>query len=118
MNQENTPSTPHLELWSASWCGDCRRTKHLLDAFKLSYIDHDVDEDTQAATTVEEMNEKIRGTRMGSIPVLRFLDDETYMIEPSNEEMLRKLLRLQLITREQVSASTYPLPNGAVEHSA
>lgn len=114
MPDSQTTSTPHLELWSASWCGDCRRTKHLLDAFKLQYIDHDVDQDPQSATTVEDMNEKIRGTRMGSIPVLRFLDDETYMIEPSNEEMLRKLLRLQLITRDQVSASTYTLPNGAV----
>lgn len=105
----------HLELWSAGWCGDCQRTKRLLETFKLSYTNHDVDSDPESAKKVEDWNEKIRGVRMGSIPVIQFLDDQTVMIEPSNEELLRKLLRLQLITREQVSNSSYPLPNGA-EH--
>lgn len=109
----STEPLSHLEIWSAGWCGDCQRTKHLLDTFKLTYINHDVDADEASSKKVEELNEKIRGARMGSIPVIRFIDDESYMIEPSNEELLRKLLRLQLLTREQVSASSYPLPNGA-----
>jgi len=103
----------HLEVWSAGWCGDCQRTKRLLEAFQISFNNKDVDADEAASTQVEDLNEKIRGTRMGSIPVLHFLDDDSYMIEPTNEELLRKLLRLQMITRAQVEASSYPLPNGA-----
>lgn len=102
----------HLEVWSAGWCGDCQRTKRLLAAFSISFKNIDVDADEAASKQVEDLNEKIRGTRMGSIPVLHFLDDDSYLIEPTNDELLRKLLRLQMITRAQVEASTYPLPNG------
>lgn len=105
-------SSNHLEIWSAGWCGDCQRTKRLLETFQISYENFDVDADEATSKKVEDLNEKIRGTRMGSIPVLHFLDDDSYLIEPTNEELLRKLLRLQMITRAQVEASSYPLPNG------
>ena len=43
-----------LAVYSASWCGDCRRLKRFLDATGIAHRTIDIDADPQAAEKLEE----------------------------------------------------------------
>jgi len=60
---------PAVIIYGASWCGPCQQTKAFLKAKHVSFIEHDIDEDSSAA---REMDQKLAraGMRRGSIPVL------------------------------------------------
>lgn len=78
-------------IYSASWCGDCRRSKRLLDDLKVDYHLIDVESDSSAAEKVIEINGGYR-----SIPVIVF-QDGTHLTEPSDKALRQKLLDLSLI---------------------
>jgi mycoredoxin len=78
-------------MYSADWCGDCRRSKRLLDDLKVDYHLIDVESDSSAAEKVIEINGGYR-----SIPVIVF-EDGTHLTEPSDNALKQKLLELSLI---------------------
>ena len=78
-------------MYSADWCGDCRRSKRLLDSLNVEYRLIDVEADASAAAKVIEIN---RGYK--SIPVLVF-QDGTHLTEPSDKVLKEKLLALSII---------------------
>jgi mycoredoxin len=78
-------------VYSADWCGDCRRSKRLLDELKVEYHLIDVESDTAATEKVIEINGGYR-----SIPVILF-EDGTHLTEPSDKALKQKLLELSLI---------------------
>ena len=78
-------------MYSADWCGDCRRSKRLLNELNVPYNIIDVDADESAAEKVIEINGGMR-----SIPVIVF-DDGTHLTEPSDAVLKEKLLSLGLI---------------------
>jgi len=78
-------------MYSAAWCGDCRRSKRLLDDLKVDYQLVDVEADPGAAAKVIEINGGFR-----SIPVIVF-PDGTHLTEPSDKTLKQKLLELSLI---------------------
>jgi len=78
-------------MYSADWCGDCRRSKRLLNELNVPYTLIDVDTDESAAEKVIEINGGMR-----SIPVIVF-DDGTHLTEPSDAVLKEKLLALGLI---------------------
>jgi mycoredoxin len=78
-------------MYSADWCGDCRRSKRLLNELNVPYTMVDVDADESAAEKVIEINGGMR-----SIPVIVF-DDGTHLTEPSDALLKEKLLALGLI---------------------
>jgi len=78
-------------MYSADWCGDCRRSKRLLNELNVPYTMIDVDTDESAAEKVIEINGGMR-----SIPVIVF-DDGTHLTEPSDAVLKEKLLALGLI---------------------
>ena len=80
-----------LTMYSADWCGDCRRSKRLLNELNVPYTMVDVDADESAAEKVIEINGGMR-----SIPVIVF-DDGTHLTEPSDALLKEKLLALGLI---------------------
>jgi glutaredoxin len=43
-----------LALYSAEWCGDCRRLKRFLDSLGVSYREVDIEADPDAAGKLEE----------------------------------------------------------------
>jgi mycoredoxin len=43
-----------LAVYSAGWCGDCRRLKRFLDATGIAYRTIDIDSDPHAAEKLEE----------------------------------------------------------------
>lgn len=78
-------------MYSADWCGDCRRSKRLMDELNVTYTIIDVEEDQAAADKVIEIN----GGKQ-SIPVIVFADG-THLTEPSDKELKAKLASLNLI---------------------
>ncbi|CAB4551601.1 MAG: NrdH-redoxin [Actinobacteria bacterium] len=80
-----------ITMYSADWCGDCRRSKRLLNELNVPYTMVDVDADESAAEKVIEINGGMR-----SIPVIVF-DDGTHLTEPSDALLKEKLLALGLI---------------------
>lgn len=78
-------------MYSADWCGDCRRSKRVLDNLKVDYRLIDVEADSAASAKVIEINGGYR-----SIPVLVF-QDGTHLTEPSDKALRQKLLELSLI---------------------
>jgi len=80
-----------ITMYSAEWCGDCRRSKRLLAELGVEYKLVDVENDPTAAAKVIEIN---GGTQ--SIPVIVF-SDGTHLTEPSDNDLKAKLQSLQII---------------------
>ena len=78
-------------MYSADWCGDCVRSKRLLDSLEVSYELIDVESVPGASEKVIEIN---GGKR--SIPVILF-PDGTHLTEPSDIELKAKLEALKII---------------------
>ncbi len=78
-------------MYSADWCGDCRRSKRLLDSLEVKYTVIDVETDVTASDKVIEINGGVR-----SIPVIMF-PDGTHMTEPSDIDLKAKLEALKII---------------------
>ncbi|NDA80032.1 MAG: NrdH-redoxin [Actinobacteria bacterium] len=80
-----------ITMYSADWCGDCRRSKRLLNELNVPYTTIDVDADESAAEKVIEINGGMR-----SIPVILF-EDGTHLTEPSDAALKEKLKSLGVI---------------------
>ena len=78
-------------LSSADWCGDCRRSKRLMDSLNVAYTLIDVEKDLSAADKVIEINGGAK-----SIPVIVF-SDGTHLTEPSDNDLTAKLKSLKII---------------------
>jgi len=89
---------PDITVYGAPWCPDCRRSKKFLSEHRVAFDWIDIDDDQEARGRVEEIQ---NGGR--SIPTIVFADGDI-LIEPSNEELARKLgLKLE------ASRSSYDL---------
>jgi glutaredoxin-like protein len=84
-------SSKEITMYSAEWCGDCRRSKRLLAELGVEYILIDVESDPSAAAKVMEIN-----GGMQSIPVIVF-SDGTHLTEPSDSDLKAKLESLEII---------------------
>jgi mycoredoxin len=84
-------SSKEITMYSAEWCGDCRRSKRLLADLGVEYTLIDVEADPSAAAKVMEIN-----GGMQSIPVIVFRDG-THLTEPSDSDLKAKLESLQII---------------------
>ena len=74
-----------ITVYGANWCPDCRRSKKFLTEQRVPYDWIDVGQDKEALHHIEELQ---HGGR--SIPTIVFKDG-TVLIEPSDEELARKL---------------------------
>jgi len=78
-------------MYFADWCGDCRRSKRLMDELNVVYTLIDIEADSKAADKVIEINGGMR-----SIPVIIFADG-THLTEPSDIALKAKLTSLGII---------------------
>ncbi|MEY4969817.1 MAG: hypothetical protein RLZZ277_48 [Actinomycetota bacterium] len=85
-------SHPEITMYGADWCGDCRRSKRLLEELDVQITHIDVEADTTAAAKVVEINGGAQ-----SIPVIVF-PDGTHMTEPSDNDLKAKLVALGVIS--------------------
>jgi glutaredoxin len=79
-----------IDFYGAEWCGDCRRSKRLLDSLNVEFNYHDVSVDDAAKDKAIEISGK------QSIPVILF-SDGTYFVEPSDPELKSKLQELGIV---------------------
>ncbi len=78
-------------MYGAEWCGDCRRSKSLLDRLEVDY-------DYVDLLLVEDAADRARAiSGRTNIPVIVFPDD-THMVEPSDAEVRTKLTQLGRIS--------------------
>jgi mycoredoxin len=80
-----------ITMYSAAWCGDCRRSKKFLDSKSVPYNYIDIELDEVASNKVIEINGGMR-----SIPVIVF-PDGTHMTEPSDIDLEAKLVELAIL---------------------
>ena len=92
------PGAPHLVLYGAAWCPDCRRSKSFLAEQRVAYDYVDLEANPAEIATVEAYND---GKMI--IPTIVF-PDGSHVAEPSNEELAEKLG----LTRE-AAATSYDL---------
>ncbi|TFB75519.1 NrdH-redoxin [Cryobacterium flavum] len=84
---ETTAPAPRITMYGAEWCGDCRRSKSLLDRLEVDY-------DYVDLLLVEDGADRARAiSGRTNIPVIVFPDD-THMVEPSDAEVRTKLTQL------------------------
>lgn len=79
-----------IQLYGASWCGDCVRAQALLEHYGVDFDYHDVE------NSEENRNRAIEISGLQKIPVLQF-SDGTILSEPSNPLLNQKLTELNLI---------------------
>lgn len=84
-------TSKEITMYSADWCGDCRRSRRLLDELNVTYTLIDIEADQAASDKVIEINGGMR-----SIPVIIF-GDGTHMTEPSDIDLKAKLTSLGII---------------------
>jgi mycoredoxin len=80
-----------ITMYGADWCGDCRRSKRLLEELDVQVNHIDVEADHSAAAKVQEINGGAK-----SIPVIVF-SDGTHLTEPSDNDLKAKLTSLGII---------------------
>ncbi len=79
----------NIMFYSTAWCGDCVRSKKLLEKMKISYEEIDIDFDKEAYDKVSELQ-----NRKPKIPTIIF-EDGTYLVEPTDVELLDKIKSYQ-----------------------
>ena len=82
----------NITMYGADWCGDCRRSKRLLEELDVQVNHVDVESDPTAAAKVVEINGGAQ-----SIPVIVF-EDGTHLTEPSDRDLKDKLVALGIVS--------------------
>jgi thioredoxin reductase (NADPH) len=76
---------PKVTVYGAYWCPDCRRSKKFLGEQFIPYRWVDIEQDKEGEAYVLQRND---GKRI--IPLILF-EDDTFLVEPTNAELARKL---------------------------
>lgn len=84
---ETTASTDAITMFGAEWCGDCRRSKKLLDTLGVAYDYVDLEAVDDGADRAHAISGRTQ------IPVIVFPDD-THMVEPTDRDLHAKLTAL------------------------
>jgi glutaredoxin-like protein len=79
-----------ITMYGAEWCGDCRRSKRLLDSLGVAYDYIDVANDDAGKDVAIGISGKM------SIPVITF-SDGTFVVEPSDVDLRAKIEALGLL---------------------
>ncbi|MBI4198018.1 MAG: NrdH-redoxin [Chloroflexi bacterium] len=73
-----------IRVYGTRWCGDCHRSRRLLDKHHVPYAWIDIEKDAEAQRMVKEIN----GGYM-SVPTIIF-EDGTVLAEPSDGVLAEK----------------------------
>jgi len=81
----DSQNDPQIILYGTNWCGDTRRARAFLDERQVPYTYIDIDQNSEAARFVKEVNNGYR-----SVPTIVFPDGST-LTEPSTTQLAAKL---------------------------
>lgn len=74
-----------IVMYSTTWCGDCRRAKHVFARLGVSYTEVNIERDGAAAALVRRLNDGAH-----SVPTILF-PDGSVLVEPGNTVLEAKL---------------------------
>ena len=74
-----------IEIYGTRWCGDCSRSKRLMDKYSVTYNWTDIDEHPEFQDLVKSIN---NGRNV--VPTIIFPDGSS-LSEPSDSELMKKL---------------------------
>jgi glutaredoxin len=77
-------------MFGAEWCGDCRRSKKLLDTLGVAYDYVDLEAVEDGADRAHAISGRTQ------IPVIVF-PDQTHLVEPTDRDLHAKLTALGTI---------------------
>ena len=77
-----------LQVYTTTWCGDCRRSKRWLRDNNIPFTEINIGEDEHAAEYVRKLN---GGSQ--SVPTIVF-PDGTVMAEPSNRALALQVAKI------------------------
>jgi thioredoxin reductase (NADPH) len=80
-----TGSQNGIVVYGTVWCPDCKRSKQFFADHRITYINIDIEQDSEAIAYVEKVNNGMR-----RVPTIVF-PDGSIMVEPSNAELAQKL---------------------------
>ena len=84
--QQTSPEqSRRIRMFGAPWCPDCKRAKQFLAEQRVPYEWNDIDQDEEARTYVQQVND---GRQI--IPTIVF-SDGSILVEPSNAVLAEKL---------------------------
>ena len=74
-----------IVIYSTQWCGDCVRSKKVLDKLGIAFTEVDIDYDNEGF----EIAKKIQNQNP-RIPTIVF-EDGSFLVEPSDVELTNKI---------------------------
>ncbi len=80
-----------IDFYTTDWCGDCVRSKALLNRLDVNFNEINVDINQEANEYIKSLQANQR-----RIPTIVF-DDESFLVEPSDVELENKLKELNYI---------------------
>ena len=80
-----TKTYPRVRMYSTTWCGDCRRSKRLLDTHGVPYEEVNIEHSPDAVREVMELNNGYR-----SVPTI-LIENGPVLVEPSDRELATAL---------------------------
>ena len=97
--------TPRITFYGTRWCGDCHRSRHLLDRLGVPYAYVDLNADPDAA-------EWVRANSRGhaSVPTIVLGAQGPILVEPSDRELHAALTDAGFLTVETNGATAHPTP--------
>lgn len=87
MSETPDPRPGSITMYGAEWCGDCRRSKWVLDELGVAYDYVDLETDATGADRARAISGR------SSIPVIVFPDD-SHLVEPSDDDLRAKVAAL------------------------
>ena len=76
-------------VYATDWCGDCLRTRRVLEKRNIPFKWINIDRDLQAEQFVKNQNQGLR-----SVPTIIF-PDGSIMVEPKFSELVNKILSIK-----------------------
>ena len=80
-----------IKFYTTDWCGDCIRSKALLNKLNIQFEEINVDEDKEANEYITNLQNNQR-----RIPTIVF-EDGSFLVEPSDPELHLKLEQLNFL---------------------
>jgi len=80
-----------IKFYTTNWCGDCIRSKALLNKLNVQFEEINVDEDKEANEYITNLQNNQR-----RIPTIVF-EDSSFLVEPSDPELHSKLEQLNFL---------------------
>tara|TARA_B100001250_G_scaffold60282_1_gene47004 strand:+ start:1780 stop:2025 length:246 start_codon:yes stop_codon:yes gene_type:complete len=74
-----------IKFYTTDWCGDCARSKALLNKLNINFDEINVDTNSDANEYITKLQNNQR-----RIPTIVF-EDGTYLVEPTDPELLEKI---------------------------